>query len=124
MTTALDTKLRDAVEKILDKLGKAVEFDWSMAQEYDPATDQVTTIGEGRTEWKITPPARYRRDLVDGETILASDLQTYLRSADLPFTITPGSTVLRMDGETFEIVSVSSIYSGDDVVLYELQVRK
>ena len=124
MTTALDTKLGLAVENLLNTVGKAVEFDSAMFVEYDATDDTINRIGERRDTWLITPPAAYRRDQVDGATVLESDVQTYIRAKDIPFIPEAGRVRVRFDNEVWEIVTVTRIFSGDDVVLYELQLRK
>ena len=121
MTTSLDTKLIPAVQDLLKKFGKTVTFTTSVVKSYNPATGSVSNLVAERTH-RITPPTKFDISLIDNTTIEYEDLQTY---TDPISTITfEVGLIVTIDSRRYQVVSVSPIYSGDDICLFELQLRK
>ncbi len=121
MTTPLDTKLIPAVQDLLKKYGKSVTFTTFSSKTYNPATGSVST-SSSQVSHRITPPVRFDTSLIDNTTIEYEDLQTYSDPiSTITFEVGLGVTI---DSRKYQVVSVSPIYSGDDICLYELQLRK
>jgi hypothetical protein len=55
---------------------------------------------------------------------LQGDVRVVLPAAGLPFVPSDATDVVVLDGETLKIVSLRTLYSGADHVLYDVQVRK
>ncbi len=121
MTTTLDTKLISKVKTLVEKYGTNAVFT-ANAGDYDPTTGTVDSDTATHTA-KVTPPQQYKQHLIDGDVIRIGDAQVYLPAQDLTFTPAIGIMV-SVAGSSWQIMNVNPIYTGDNVALYELQLRK
>lgn len=121
MTGALDTRMRATAERLISKFGKSVTWK-SDSSSYDKTTGKATA---GSTDYTvtITPPEPFDSALVDGVTILAGDVRVMLAASDITFTPKVRDRVV-IDGETFQVVSASKVYSGSLAAAWEFQCRK
>jgi hypothetical protein len=122
MTTALDSRLVPTAQRLLDKYGATATYGDPSTKSYDPVTSAVTESGATNPTIKITPPTHYSRHLIDGTMIQASDMQTFVAAQDLTFVPKRGYT-LTLGSLVWRIERVGPIYTGDEIALYELQLR-
>lgn len=118
--TELDEEIVPLALEIISRYGSKITFN-PLATAYDVATGSTTEGTVGVEAW-ITPPQPYKQYLVDGESILATDVQTYMAAKD----VTPEPKVgdlLVYQGQTFKMMAVQPIRSGDMIALYALQLR-
>jgi len=120
--SVLDNTLPSVVQGILTTYGKDAVFVVPGAYVYDVATGEGRTLSKKTYTHKVTPPAPYETKYVDGETILRTDLVVYVEATGLAF-VPDVNTRIRLDAKEFEIIAASPIYSGDNVLLFELQLR-
>lgn len=124
MSTELDLKILPAVLSALSKVGISATIRNSAdASDYDPSTGSVTFTPTEYTNQIVAPPQRYNRRYVDGDTILAEDTYTFIAGSGLAFVPSPGWEV-DLSSETWKVVSVQFLRSGDDVAAYKLQLRR
>ena len=120
--TILDDRFIPKVAGIVDRYGKVAVISVPGTVTYNPATGAATDSGGTTYEVKVSPPESYNARFVDGDLIRRQDTHCLLASKDLEFVPTPGIEV-SFDGQTFEVVSVESLYSGELVCAYDLQLR-
>lgn len=107
---------------IIDELGISVTFYSDNSPTYDPSTGEGSDTPDQSTA-KITPLEYYADEFVDGEVIQEGDAYLFLPKNNLTFTPEPGLRV-KVGTDIWEVVAVDSIYSGNPVALYQLQVRR
>jgi hypothetical protein len=112
----------DDIADLVDELGATVTFKTESDYAYDPTTGEGTeTLGS--TVAVVTPPEPFRNRLIDGETVKAGDVKTYLPAKDLTFAPIEGMAV-EIGSERWTIVSVETIRTGELVGLYGLHLRR
>lgn len=123
MPTSLDARFVPLAQSLLAKYGKDVVFRTFGTKDYDPETGDVSSPGKTDRTRKIVPPVSYRIQDVDGDRIQASDLLTYVAAADIDFDLKI-KTVLVIDNQEWVVEGISKLYSGEQIALLELQLRK
>ena len=121
--TSLDDKLVPKVYALLEKLGKRVQFESVSAGTYDPATRTTTNKSVLTFTRKVTPPSSFEDKLVNGDTIRATDLKVYTAAQGIP-RVPKNVDQVTVDGITYKITVVKPIYSGEQVCLYMMGLRK
>ncbi len=121
--TELDTEMLEAVDEIIEELGKTVTFWLYGSQTYDPETGKRTTGDATQYNKKVIPPYEVALRYVDGDLIHAGDLLTGVPAKDIEFTPEKGTKVT-IGSDVWVIVRVSPIYSGERIALYLLQLRR
>lgn len=123
-STTLDSRLVPTTLRLVKRLGKQATFDTYATETYDPTTGSMTRSGLTRHVVKVTPPSEYEDQFVDGDLIREQDVRIFLPGKDLTFQPQRGGIVtLDLEGTSWKIVAVHPIYSGEQVVLWELQLR-
>jgi hypothetical protein len=121
MPTELDIKLIPKVLEIIQRFGFSVTL-ITPAQSYSVATGATTTTTTSQTAY-ITPPEPYERKYVDGTSILAADLRTYMAASGLSGEPKPNAKIT-ISGRSYTIIPpVKPIMTGEQIALYELQLR-
>ena len=123
MATALDNKLLPLIKRLIQKYGKTLTVKRFGSLAHDAATLSITEGAATTYSVKSTPPEPYNDRLVDGDRIMEGDTKTYLHAKDLSFEPTTDDEVV-IDSETWKIMSVANLYTGDQVGAYALQLRK
>lgn len=120
--TELDDQLVPAVLELINDLGKVAVARVKSNQAYTESTGDVT---ESATDYtvKILPPERFDIGYIDGDVIRVSDLKTAVAASGLAFTPKLGMLVI-FDSGTYTTISVSPVYSGEQIAMWELQLRK
>lgn len=123
--TAIDTKARRIVYEKIQKFGTTGAFTVGTST-YDAATGIGTPSGDpspSPQNVKVSPPARFKKSLIDGEHIQAGDAQSILPALNTPFTPQSGDKVT-INSESFSIVHVDPIHSGEQVAAFKLHLRQ
>jgi len=123
VSTALDTTLVPKVKSIIDTYGKTISFVVPGLNEYDADSGSVIESGVVTHSVKSTPPENYSSRWVAGEIIKEGDTQVSIAASGLLFTPVNG-LVVTIDGENWKAIRVQSMYTGDDIALYSLQLRR
>lgn len=120
--TILDDSLIPGVQDLLDELGKAATLRHVTASTYNPTTGAAskTTTDEAV---KITPPSGYPAGMIDGDLVRHGDVKCLVAAQDLTNIPAEDDRVV-YDSQTFGIVTVAPIYSGEQVCAYKLQLRR
>lgn len=72
---------------------------------------------------KCTPPAPFRSDLIDGESVVLEDLEVKVLASDWS-TVTPAAGIQATIGsDTFTVIGARPMYEGSDVYGYWLHLR-
>lgn len=123
MSTALDNTLTAAALRLIALYGQDAVFADPATKTYDPTTG-LTSEGSvtSHTE-KVTPPEPYDKRWTDSDLIQQDDVRVFLAASGLDFTPFKGQLVTLLTTEKFRIENVKPIYSGEDVAVYELQLR-
>lgn len=125
MTGRLDKTARASSKRLIDKLGKALTV-VREEQTYDPSTGQTTTT-ETTVSVNATPPKDYTTARIDGTLIEQGDtvIQIAAKGLDLGTPDAPQDTdKVDIDGNRWGIVQIGRVYSGDQIALYTLHLRK
>ena len=122
--TALDRKFVPKVLSMIEKYGKTVEIKIYTDAVYAPTTGETTLGAYTRYVKKIIPPYPYEQKYVDGDIIKQGDLQTGIAGSGLGFTPEPGLTKITIDSLIWSIVNMQPIYSGEQIALFLLQLRR
>lgn len=125
MSTALDTRIKAVVARLLPKYGKRVTLS-KLTAITDPTTGIAAKSTTSATVY-ATPPEAFDLGFRFNDVVKLGDLSLLVGPDDvngkaLAFTPGAGNTVA-FDGQTFEVVSAERIYSGEDLAAYVLQLR-
>ena len=120
--TVLDDRLVPLALELVAKFGKVVTFK-EVTKDYTAATGDVVESGVTNHSVKVTPPEKYDDALINGDLIQIGDTKISLPKSGLLFTPIRGMQVT-IDSITWKIEKVSPIYTGEQIALYELQLRK
>lgn len=123
MATALDTTLIPKIKSIIDTYGKTVTIAVPGLTHYDADSGSVIEAGTVTHTVKVTPPENYNSRWIDGDLILEGDCQISLAASGLTFTPENGH-VFTIDSQKWKVVRVQTEYTGDDIGLYVMQLRR
>lgn len=121
MTTRLDTKLVPRTLEIINRLGKTVDFRYSELSSH--SSGEQNLINQRTYEVKVTPPTGPDDRLIGSDGISTSDQQIYVPASGLPSVPHPGHEFV-IDGIRRVVISSEPIYTGDEVALYLVILRK
>lgn len=121
MTGALDAEMRALADDLTSEFGKTVTF-VEVSKTFDPSTGSTT---ETTTETTLAsvPPQDFAFSEMDGSLIQQGDLVIGLPAKTVPVEPTTQDR-LKIDGDTWQIVAVRPVASGEQVALYNVQVRQ
>lgn len=123
MTTALDAEIVPMALEVVDLYGQNAVFTVPATKDYDATVGLTTETSPTDHTKKVTPPEPYDKRWVDGDLIQQNDVRIYLPASWLSFTPEKGMLVTLLTTEKFRIVGVKPIYSGEDIAIYDLQLR-
>ncbi len=90
---------------------------------YDPATgktdDTATTFIVN-----MSPPAPYTRNRVNGTLIQSEDLWAYIPASASSGAPDGKTDQITLAGTVYKIVTVKPVYSGVQIAMYEVQLRR
>jgi len=118
---SVGTDLQTATSSILTDLGLSATYN-SIAKVGDPTTGDVTETVGAAVSTTVTPPAPYLTEgMQASDTIRINDIRTFLQYTAVN---SPGvGDRVTLNSIDYNIISVSPVYAGDDIVLFELQLR-
>jgi hypothetical protein len=120
MTGALDTRARATAERMIDKFGKAMTLRREVVGTYDPSTGAAAVVPtDYAVVGVVTQPsvAMLSAGLAQG-----GDLVVML-AAQATDVVPQAGDVLVMNLESWQVMSVRSMFSGELVATYELLAR-
>ena len=119
--TQLDDRARLAALNLLAKYGKSLTL-CQTVKTYDPAIGSI--VAEETAEYTISGLIRaYTLAQRLNTAIQAGDLRVLFAAQGLATTPVPDDRIT-IDGSDWVVVSVTPTYSGEQVALWEAQVRK
>ena len=114
-------RLRSKVATIVSDKGKTVVY--SVTTNTYVATTGVNTQTTTAHTVKVTPPKEPETRLVDGVLVKQGDAFVSLADFEIPFTPKTGDEIT-FDSETWVVIAIEKLYSGELVALWNLQIRK
>lgn len=118
----LDELFGDLAEDLIDQFGGTATLQSVTININAPAGTSTETIVAETV--KISPPQNVEIDAIDGTLVQAGDMQTVLARQGLSNVPVANKDRLVFAGETWKIVGVDPIYSGDQVAAYTLNLRR
>lgn len=121
MTGALDARMRSLAERLVDKFGKPVTLRRTSST-YNPVTG---TTSETTANHAVNAVVELYEDrLIDGSLVQVGDMRVTVPAASLSVEPSTTTDTLILDGDTWQLVRVLPVWSGEQVATYQLQVRK
>ena len=124
MSTALDRKIVPLVLKKINQFGKAITLTAKTVSSYTVATGVVVSSAVNYSIKAVE--GMYSERQIDGNIIKSGDKQIFIAASGLA--VTPQKSdkgySITMAGESWQIEAVKPVSSGDDIALYELQLRQ
>lgn len=122
--TEMDTEFVPLALEMIEEFGKTVEIKIYPDAVYDVVQGETTVGDYVRYVKKIIPPYPYEQKYINGDIIQMGDLQTGIAGSGLGFVPEPGLTTITIDSTVWKIVNMKPIYSGEQIALFLLQLRK
>lgn len=119
--TEIDDELVPETLAVVDEFGKLVAFEELTTNTHDPTTGRVTTVEISHNR-KITPPQEVKLELVDNDLIQVGDMTFFVAASGLPFALRREMEVT-IDSTVWIITRISPIRTGEQIAMYEVQVR-
>ena len=118
--TSLDVKFRKLATDKIAQFGKAVTHTVTTAGAYDPATGSLTPSTTTATLKAII--SDYKPQAFGVGLVLAGDKKLSIAAADITAP-KPGDTIT-LDGVVWTVMNVQETWSGEQVAMLDIQVRK
>ncbi len=122
--TALDDDLLPAIKDLIEELGKVVTFEIeTTAGTYDPNTGSVGTATTESFTVKVTPPARFKKRMIDGDLIKESDFRVMVAAQDI--TLEPELLMkVTVDTQLYTGLVLDPVYTGESIGAWIIRLRK
>jgi hypothetical protein len=121
---ALDSVFKDLASTLIGALvSNTATLVRAVAADYDPTTGEELNAAVESYSVRITPPEKFDIKEIDGSSILQHDLRTYIAAKDLTTNPETRKDTLSFGNVVYNVVKVTPHYSGDEVCLWELQLR-
>lgn len=121
MSTSLDIELRGVVQELMTEFGKTGQIESAPSQEYDPLSGTVTESTPLRYTVKYVPPFPASK-VWSASTVKEGDFETWIEPSTA-FKIDNGLKV-KIDTEWWKVVEYRPVYTGDDIALYGMLLRR
>jgi hypothetical protein len=122
---ALDTAFRDIASSLIGVFVSDLStLTRTPAPVYDPALGEDLAAAPTTYSIKVAPPENYKSHEIDGTAVRRTDLKTYVAAKDLAVVPDSQTDTLTFNSVVYKIVSVKGHQSGDQIALWELQLRK
>jgi hypothetical protein len=122
MPGKLDSVMVPLAKKLVGDFGHTVTYK-AITKTFAPGTGVTTNTTTSYTGVVITPPEPYKQNRINETTIKTGDVMTSVSQSAISFTPQIGDAVT-LNGADWEVVAVNWVYSGEQVALYELQLRR
>jgi hypothetical protein len=119
--TALDTSARALSVKLLDKFGKSITLQSIVEGAYDPVTGDMAA-NTVTTSYPLAVVGDFKGLALASGVIQYGDRKVTIAASGSVLPLPTDKVII--DTETYNVISVKSIWSGELAALYELQVRK
>jgi hypothetical protein len=119
---ALDSTFGPLAKNLIGKFGKRATLR-RVTSAFSAATGR-NTESTADTTVVVTPPAPFARKYIDNTSVLEGDAQCSVARQGLAVVPTAATDKLIVDGVTWTIVGVESVYSGELVAMYTLHIRQ
>ena len=130
MPTVFDATFRALAKKLVAKFGVSTGIYTKIT--HGTMNDNTNKVEGSTTNAQpliMSPPVRYEQSEINGTTIKYDDFKIYITAPD--FEDVFGASVkvepediLEVNGITLRIIEPNPIYSGEQVAVYKIQVRK
>lgn len=120
----LDAPLRAVSQKVIDKFGQSVTLRIVTAGAYDPTTRSATNTDTDQTvNGIVMKPSLGSSQFSENGGVRLGDRLVTIPAKNLT-TAPDTSSLVVIDSKEYEVVEVNPVYSGDEVAIYELLVRR
>jgi hypothetical protein len=119
--TALDVRARASALRLLNKYGKTISYTHNGPASYNTATSRSTPGSTTTVSVKGYPTSPTEHDIKMG--VLQDETVLLIAAAALSFEPTPLDAVT-FDGKTWTVRPVSPIYSGEQVALWYVAIKR
>lgn len=92
------------------------------AEHVDPEAGELR-VTETNTDVQVSPPQGFSTQFIDGERVKVGDKTTVVPASGLTFEL-KANMELMLGGETWTVVTVKPISTGDSVAAYKMQIRR
>ncbi len=117
----LDVLFPGLTVRLIDRFGAMASLE--VVTKTDDLVSGNVTETVVSTEIKITPPEPFTVGLIDGSLVEAGDMTSLVAARDLTARPAINRDRLVFALESWQIVAVDPIYSGDTATAYRLQLR-
>lgn len=121
MPGKLDSVMVPLAKQLIGDFGLTVTYK-VRSNSFDVTTGK-TTFTESSSSAIITPPEPYKQNRIDGSVIQQGDVMTSIAQSAISFVPTISDRVL-FNSVDWEVVAVNPIFSGEQIAMYELQLRQ
>lgn len=129
MTTPLDIRVMSSAAAALDRVGVTCRVTIN-AGAVDVATGGVS-VSQSSIDIVGSPPVGYAEERIDGDLVMRGDAEVILKPVDISgdaWSPDPERMSLSFpnsnDGNVWKIISFKPITAGDDVAVYQIQLRR
>ena len=122
--TEFDREFVPLALEMINEFGKVVAIKYYPDAAYDPTIGETSEGDFTSYTKKVIPPYPYEQKFVDGDIVRAGDVQTGIAGSGLEFVPEPGLTKIIIDTLVWNIVNMKPIYSGEQIALFILQLRR
>jgi hypothetical protein len=123
--TTLDAEMVPVILDILTTIGITVTVLENAVTSYDPLTDAEVVAAEVEHSVLSTPPDKFEDAYVDGTVIRESDMQVFIKAADLTFRPREGRALTFVEtARRWKVVTFAMVPTGEQVGLWDLQLRR
>lgn len=122
--TKLDKKFVPLALKLLNKHGAVATVSIKSGDTFNPSTNKRAAGTSTPHSVKIVPPFPYKDVLIDGDNIKRGDMQTYFAASGLGFDPLTARYTLDFKGTTWKVETTQPFYSGEQIALYGVQLRR
>lgn len=127
MVNTLDITMPALALRLITQYGASVTIQHMVAGAYDPTTsiqtEVISTLTTSGVVEEYAEGIRFLGDKLGSSGIIEGDKKVSIPASGLSFVPVPGDK-LTVGGITFGIIGVASAWSGQNVALYALHVRR
>ena len=122
MSSVLDIKMKALARRLIDQYGKVCQVEFSPARSYDPTIGKPVESTSIKKSIKLTPPYPASTQWWASTTVQSGDMEAWA-------TVEPGITFevgmrLKVNNDWWKVIQVNQAFSGDDVALFGLLMRR
>lgn len=126
MSGALDSVfcgLNGVAKMLVDEYGTTAQVKSISDGGYDPRTGTATEGTAVIVTVHCSPPAAYDWQDINGQSVLQGDVKILVPATEMENPPKPGA-IISVRGDDFQVVRCSPIASGNQIAVWEIQLRK